>query len=166
VLEGVCSPVASVCTGDGTTPCASNGDCALSGGTCVGIDGECEQTGPIDTYCDGALRADGEAYITCNSHVDCDQTECGAGVGVGLCGTCSVARVRRCFLDPIVAVGSADPTLPVSAALLCIGPTSRAGFNDMEGLPGPERRVTQSKVAYACAHALGVPYVPGTGGCP
>ncbi len=166
VLEGVCSPVASVCTGDGTTPCASNGDCALSGGTCVGIDGECTHTGPIDTYCDGALRADGEAYITCNSNADCDQTECGAGVGVGLCGTCSVARVRQCFLDPIVAVGRADPTLPVSAALLCIAPTSRAGFNDTEGLPGPVRRVTQSKVSYTCAHAPGVPYLPGIGGCP
>jgi hypothetical protein len=166
VLEGRCSPVASACTGDATTPCTSNADCSTAGGVCVAVAGECTETGPVDTYCDGVTLADGSAYIVCLTNADCDQTDCGAGIGPGLCGTCSAGRVRRCFLDPVVAVGIPDPVAPLNAALFCEGLTSSISFDNAEGLPGPVRRVRQSQVSYACAGAPEASYVPGIGGCP
>jgi len=140
----------------------SNGNCIDSGD---GVNGACE-TGPDDQYCDGAFRANGEPFVTCVSNADCDNTDCGSGVGPGLCGTCSLMRRRQCFLDTINVIGSADPQTPVGAALFCAAETSNPGINSVAGLPGPGRVVNQARAKTFCASNPAVEYVPGVGGCP
>jgi hypothetical protein len=177
-----------ICSGNGTVTCSSNTDCAALGfGTCRnqalgkprangcsdgvcsdtgnGFDGVCS-AGPTPTYCDGAFRANGEPYVTCNSNADCDATECGSGIGPGLCGTCSLTGSRPCFLDPIQVSGEADPSFPVGASLFCIPPTSSSGINDVAGLPGPGRVVNQVASSLFCSNTPDAPYMPGVGGCP
>jgi hypothetical protein len=166
-VTGVCEVVSRVCTGDGETSCTSNGDCAGPGGTCVGVEGQCPvANGPVDTYCDGVFRSSGEPYVTCNSNADCDATDCGGGVGVGLCGTCSLTSLRKCFLNPLYVFGKADPETPVGAAAFCIPPTANTGINDVAGLPGPARVKNATRAKTFCASNPAVEYTPGVGGCP
>jgi len=176
----------SVCTNDTTRTCRSNADCSAPGictrtgqgvpsrnqcsnSNCIdsgdGINGACE-TGPDDKYCDGVYRSNGEPFVGCTTNADCDGTDCGAGVGVGLCGTCSLTRRRECFLDPINVTGAADPQTPVGAALFCAAPTANPGINSVAGLPGPGRIVNQARATTFCASDPGTEYIPGTGGCP
>ncbi len=177
-----------ICSSDTTVTCTSNADCAALGvGTCRnqslgkprangcsdgvcsdtgnGIDGSCNN-GPVSTFCDGALRANGEPYVTCNSNADCDSTECGSGIGPGLCGSCSLSQTRGCFLNPILVDGQADPEFPIGASLFCIPPTANTGINDVAGLPGPGRVVNQVQSMLFCANTPDAPYTPGVGGCP
>ncbi len=178
-----------ICQLDTTVPCTSNADCQSAGlgncarqslgkprqnpclppGGCVdvgnGLDGQCVD-GPVTIYCDGVSRANGEPMVTCNSNADCDNTDCGGGVGPGLCGTCSLSRIRPCFLDPVRVSGQPDTEAPVGAALFCIPPTANVGINDVAGLPGPGRVVNQAQSTLFCASDPGVQYVPGVGGCP
>jgi len=150
---GLLNPVPNQC---------SNANCVDSGD---GINGACE-TGPDDKYCDGAFRGNGEPFVTCVTNADCDNTECGSGVGVGLCGTCSLIRRRECFLNPINVTGFADPETPAGAALFCAAETSNPGINSVAGLPGPGRIVNQTRAKTFCASDPGTEYIPGTGGCP
>lgn len=177
-----------VCSGDSTRSCSSSTECATLGlgdcvkiaqgspsadtcdasGVCVDLGenyGECSN-GPINTYCDGILRADGAPYISCLSDSDCDTTDCGSGPGVGLCGTCSLQSNRQCFLPTIEAAGSADPGAPVGAAVFCLPPTSSAGINGTAGLPGPARVINQARSQTFCSSDPAVEYLPGVGGCP
>jgi hypothetical protein len=179
----------ATCSNERTRPCRANADCS-SGGLCNkagpfvkspsanecgsgavctdsgnGIDGVCVGGSPT-TYCDGSSRANGEPFVTCLNNADCDNTDCGFGIGVGLCGECTIEKARPCFLDPIVAAGEADPARPIGAALFCIPPTANSGINDVAGLPGPGRVVNQAQSTLFCASDPDVQYVPGVGGCP
>jgi len=168
-----------VCASAPTIACSSDGDCdawgpcgsvsqafpvpnACMDGLCVD-DGNGEGTcavGPVQPFCDGVLRANGEPIISCSTNTDCDTVDCGTGGG---CGTCSLATPRRCFLDTIWASGQADPLAPRLVATPCM-PQVNAGLNQINGLPGAARLIRQTTVGYACP--LGEEYTPGVGGCP
>lgn len=145
----------AVCSLDPTRPCASDADCVGFGscsstGSGVGTRandcsdyncapiggglGECN-AGPTSLYCDGLLRANGDPIYPCSTNGDCDLVSA---------GTCSASRKRPCFLDPIVAAGSASFTAPVVGAVECIAPGVGGGFvNAALNLPGPERTRAQ-----------------------
>jgi cysteine-rich repeat protein len=170
------------CSGSATTPCHLDSECAAIGaGTCVrvgnndplpnqcagdgicnaagGAEGSCNQ-GPSDKFCDGILHANGEGFLACSSQDDCSVFP------NDIAGDCTLTKVRECFLDTIVATGSADPEYPLGAATFCIGKTGNAGINAVAGLPGPGRVVNQGIVKHFCASNGAVQYQPGVGGCP
>jgi len=163
--DSLCSPVRSVCTGDADFDCISNADCAAVGGDCVAIDGKC-LAGPTASFCDGAVKTNGEPIVGCNTDADCDATECGMGIGPGLCGTCTLLADRLCFLPDIWAIGEPDPVAPVGATAFCIPETSSPGINNVAGLPGPGRVINQALSTLFCAGEPTAQYMPGTGGCP
>ncbi|HYC57592.1 MAG TPA: hypothetical protein VEL28_21850, partial [Candidatus Binatia bacterium] len=107
------------------------------------------------------VKANGDGILTCNSNADCDP----AAVFVDA-GDCTLVKRRECFLDPIVATGSANPGFPVGAAAFCIPPTSSPAINSVAGLPGPGRIRNQATSATYCASDNNVQYQPGVGGCP
>ena len=134
----------SVCAGAGAGTCTAIGsgvsrvpnDCA--DGVCTDLGsgkGTC-LAGPSDTFCDGALNADGEGFIGCNTDGDCDSV---AGVCGGDCGNCTDSRDRACFLDPIVAAGTPSTENPVLVSTFCLPPTNNAAINGVSGQPGPVR---------------------------
>jgi hypothetical protein len=53
---------------------------------------------------------------------------------------------RTCFLDPVTAAGTPDPTDPVTAGLTCIGTSTSGAANSLLGLPGPGRFFTERTV--------------------
>jgi hypothetical protein len=79
-------------------------------------------------YCDGTTHRDGRGFITCAADAECQATGQGA---------CSIAEQRRCYPDPIVRTGNADPSGGVKVAVFCIPPTTSAAVNNSGGLPGP-----------------------------
>lgn len=148
----------STCTTDGVgRPVQPNG-CTL-GDTCVDLDGglhgECS-SGPDNSFCDGAVRADGTGVLSCTTNADCATEIVG-----GPAGNCSLVVRRPCFLDPIVAVGQADPNFPIGAATFCIPPTSSDGINATSGLPGPGRTINQLASATFCKNNHAIQYTPG-----
>ncbi len=61
-------------------------------------------------------------------------------------GDVCLARVRACFLDPILATGKPDVPSgnvahPLLAGSLCLAPTRSAAQNAVGGFPGPGRIV-------------------------
>jgi hypothetical protein len=153
-----------VCSGDLGLPCRDDGECALAGaGTCTAIGSgimrqpnQCNDlvcspiagdkgtclAGPNDTYCDGALTADGDGYIGCATDGDCDSvsSECG-----GDCGNCTIEKQRPCFVNPIVAVGTPDTENPVLVSTFCLPPTNNAAINGVSGQPGPVRVTAEQR---------------------
>ena len=104
------------CSGNATIPCTTNAVCTAAGaGTCltIGQEGRPDQCagagvcndvgggeglcaeGPDTKFCDAALRATGEPFISCLSNGDCNQYP---GTGV-----CTLVRGRACFLPTITA---------------------------------------------------------------
>jgi len=172
----------AACSDDGTTSCSTNGDCAacttngdcggIDDGICDGVNCECMPlsaectTGPIGTFCDGVTRGNGEAYVGCITNADCDNTECGFGVGAGLCGTCTESIKRPSFSEPIVAIGAPDTETPLGVATFCVAQTASPGINTVTGLPGPGKVKNQTRARTFCSSDPGTEYVPGTGGCP
>ncbi|TFH23068.1 MAG: hypothetical protein E4H03_07015 [Myxococcales bacterium] len=171
-----------LCGGNGD-PCSGDADCApgvvctrrsqgdplpndCGQSACVvdpargGNNGICE-TGSLQ-FCDGALKSNGEPFVTCLSDADCAAQVCGEGS----CGTCTLLRPKPCFLETITAEGRADPEFPTGATIFCIGPTANPGINSAAGLPGPGRVVNQARSTTFCASDPSVPYIPGVGGCP
>jgi hypothetical protein len=172
---GVCSENASLacrsdadCSPDAAGTCMPRGSfdpkpngCAGAGGCTATGDGDasCDE-GPIDHYCDGILQADGSGILACASNADCD-----AGIVGVEGGSCSLSTARECFLPTIVAEGTADPDVPVAAAVFCVPPTAGAGTNATWGLPGPARLVRQITTRKLCGGPSGTAY--GTNeGCP
>lgn len=170
------------CSGASSIPCNDDAPCVAAGaGTCVragnndplanqcagnglcndagGGEGLCDQ-GPSDKFCDGIVRANGEGFIACQVQADCDVFP------GGIAGSCTLSKGRECFLDTIVATGSADPQYPLGVATFCIAKTSNAGINSVAGLPGPGRVINQGAVTHFCASNPNVVYIPGVGGCP
>ncbi|MFN2378155.1 MAG: hypothetical protein ABR538_16610, partial [Candidatus Binatia bacterium] len=155
---GPCNP--STCTaigGSGASP--EPNDC--TGLACMdmgGGEGLCA-TGPDDQSCDGLVKADGTGILSCTNNSDCTANH-------PLNGSCSLVKRRSCFLDPIVATGSADTDFPVGAAAFCVPPTSNSSINQVAGLPGPTRVINQGRARTFCAADHGIEYQPGLGGCP
>jgi len=166
------------CSNDITVPCTSNSDCVSPGvcqksgngkprpNQCVdeictnmgGGEGACLANPPLG-FCDGIVRNDNNGFLSCNNNGDC------AVLGT-LAGNCTLTSTKECFVDPIVAVGTADPETPVGAAAFCIARTSNAGINDVAGLPGPGRIKNAAGASTFCASNNAVQYTPGVGGCP
>lgn len=92
-------------------------------------EGSCD-AGPTDRFCDGALKGNGDGFVTCASNADC-----AASVG----GTCSLSKRRPCFLDPIAATGVAGTEGAELVTVFCSGPTTAPGVNAAGGIPGPTR---------------------------
>jgi hypothetical protein len=122
----------NACDGGSNTdqPCSADSDCpgAPTGackplcrqiaGEAVG-EGQCA-AGPVDQTCAGAHQ------VGCS-----DTSPCPAGLGP------CVSVTRRCFLDPIVRIGTPSTTTNVFAATFCIPATSSPAVNSTAGLPGP-----------------------------
>jgi hypothetical protein len=154
------------CSGLTTLPCNSDAECADAGaGTCttngggqaasrqpnqcgdtICVDdlgetdrGSCSGAGPVDNFCDGLTRANGEGILSCNTNGDCSSFEGGAGdVCPGNdCGNCSLSKIRTCFLDPIELAGTPDVDNPILVGTFCVPPTSNGGVNASAGTPGP-----------------------------
>jgi len=157
-----------VCTGDLTTPCSDDDECAaLLPGTCGaagggeptrpnactnpsgcvaqgGNEGACSIAGPVDMICDGAT----DLRLLCLNNADCvnyDPLCPGAD-----CGDCLVGVERRCFLtdgtigDQLIAAGAPDlpafeTSTPILAATTCIGFSGSPAVNFAAGWPGPVR---------------------------
>jgi hypothetical protein len=152
-------PACSAVGGAGVDPLPNgcdNLECTDSGN---GL-GECT-TGPDDKFCDGIVRPDGHGMVPCSSDEDCNF----GMIGVLPVHTCSIVERRSCFLDPIEAVGSADPLRPVMTETYCAGTLSSTGKNAAYGLPGPARAVRQTSLRSYCDADPEQLYSPGVGGC-
>ena len=129
-----------------------DGVCSPAGGG----DGVCA-AGPIDRFCDTAVRANGEGFIYCFTNADCQPDNIGiAG------GNCSLAKPRECFLDPVAASGAPSATDPLLAAAYCVPRTSSPAIDTVNGLPGPVRETLQASAALYCAGNPAAAYP----GCP
>jgi hypothetical protein len=154
VNVGVCH--ASTCTVDGGAGFPLPNDC--DDGLCSsagGANGICTN-GPDDSFCDGFTKPDGSGIYPCDVNDDC---------AANLAGSCTLVQRRRCFLDPIEALGSSDSRTPVLAAAFCMAPTSQPGVNASIGLPGPARIVRETELRSFCSATLAKIYRPGSGGC-
>ncbi|MFN2378343.1 MAG: hypothetical protein ABR538_17575 [Candidatus Binatia bacterium] len=169
-----------VCSGATFVPCSSDADCEGQG-TCTGDagsvsvlpnncadllcsdngngEGSCT-TGPDARWCSGVVRADGRGFLPCTANVDCQPGTIGIDGG-----DCTLTERSPCFLDTIVARGSAHSRQPVTAAAFCMPAVSSAGRNAVIGLPGPARIRRQSTLASWCNGDPGNGYTPGSGGC-
>jgi hypothetical protein len=157
----------SVCSGGGTCVNDGNGaplpDQCSTTGNCVDIgggEGECG-TGPNDRLCDAIVRANGEGFISCLGNADCEPGTIGVDAGA-----CTLTKKRKCFLSPIAATGTPDPSNPIAVAAFCIAKTSNGGINTVAGLPGPARVKNQASGRTFCGSDTNVQYQPGVGGCP
>ena len=171
----------STCTLDNSVGCNSNAECALVGaGTCRtdGLhggagrvpngcsDGSCEVlsgeegvcSGQNDLYCDGFVKANGEGIITCAVDADCD-----AVFGPDVAGDCTLPVPRKCFLDPIDAVGTPGTEGAVLVSTFCSAPTSSGAVNSAAGTPGPSRLSLDFEFFGRCAD--GSPWGPGGASC-
>jgi len=150
----------ALCSGDTTVACIDDAECAAIGaGTCsasVGLFrkpsdctpdpaicndigggiGECP-VGPDDSFCGGVVRASGEGFIPCSTDADCEPVFPGSGA-------CDSVVRRRCFPNPITAMGAAHPSLPVLVDAVCVPPPAAdmmppSSIWGAVGLPGPKR---------------------------
>jgi hypothetical protein len=156
---GTClAPTCSSRGGSGVDPlpnlCESHACSDLGDGTA-----ECT-TGPDTKFCSGVVQANGDGIVTCF-----DDDGCSFGV-IGIdAQPCDLVQRQACFLDPIVATGSADPARPVLAETYCMGTLSTSGKNAVLGLPGPVRVERQTSLRSYCDSDPATLYSPGVGGC-
>ena len=126
------SSCAKACDGgsNNNQPCGSDAECpGAPAGACKPLcrqisgeavgEGECV-AGPISRTCQNAPE------ISCQTNSDCTNNT----------GPCN-ARDQRCFLDPIVRIGTPGTQTNVSVATFCIPATSASAINQTAGLPGP-----------------------------
>jgi cysteine-rich repeat protein len=171
-----------LCSGDLSVTCTSDAECAAESlGTCSAeaidtgrdkvkpntcSDGVCTDTGgevgeclagPLDAFCDGVVKANGNGFIECSSNGDC------SAFGFG---NCTLAKTRPCFNYPVTATGVADPDKPVTVSTFCIPPTTSSGANLVAGLVGPARVVNATTAKSFCGSDPNVQYDPGVGNCP
>jgi hypothetical protein len=156
---GTCvAPTCSTRGSSGTDPLPNQ----CESGACSDLgDGNAEcTTGPDTQYCAGVVQANGEGLLTC-----VDEEGCSVGVVGVNAQPCGLVQRQLCFLDPIVATGSADPTRPVLAETYCMGNLSTSGKNAVLGLPGPARVERQTSLRSYCDSNPATLYSPGVGGC-
>jgi hypothetical protein len=182
---GILSCACSTCTGDNTLGCNSDAECAAAGagtcrtdgshggaqrvpngcnGACVALspgssEGVCDGAGPSDSYCSGLVKSNGEGIITCANDGDCAalNSECPGGD----CGTCTLTSPRKCFLNPIVADGTANPEGSVLVSNFCSSPTASGAVNSAAGTPGPARLALDFEFLPFCSNGT---TLWGTGG--
>jgi hypothetical protein len=176
-LSGSMCPCA-VCSGNTQVACNSDAECAaVAAGTCTskGPSGasrrpnDCSDltcspdvetdegtclAGPVDKYCDGFLRSNGEGMSLCIDNNDC------AALGAG---ACTLTKRRECFLSPIEAEGEAGEMI-VGAG--CIGATSNAGVNAAIGWPGAYRVRQNLDPDVFCPDGVTEFVAPGGSNCP
>jgi hypothetical protein len=179
----------STCSLDNTIACNSDAECATaSAGVCRtdGLHGgslrspnACDDLvcspddpldgpnegycagGPVDSYCDGFVRSNGDGVLACVSNLDCDALD--PACPNGDCGTCSITSFRDCFLDPIVASGTPGQMLVGEG---CIAPSTNGAVNSVCGWPGPYRIRQQIAPTLFCADGVTPFDPPGGSGCP
>jgi hypothetical protein len=174
----------STCTGDNSLGCNSNAECAAAGaGTCRTdgshggaprtpnscLDGTCEVlsgeegvcTGENELFCDGFLKANGDGVLSCLNDGDCTalDSECPGGD----CGTCTLAKLKKCFLNPIEADGTPGTEGAVLVSTFCSAPTNSGSVNAAAGTPGPSRLALDFEFFGKCAD--GSPWGPGGANC-
>jgi hypothetical protein len=160
-----------VCSGSDQIGCRNDAECAAAGaGTCTGTagigvspngcsdfncgpDGTCP-AGPVDQFCDGKVHPSGRGYVTCTTNADCQALDA---------GTCSIEQRRRCFLDPLVAVGKAGLFESDLAGQACLGATTSIAINAASGLPGPVNVDVFNEYHATCAVDSSVTWEPPTG---
>jgi hypothetical protein len=156
---GACEPSTCIAFGGAGTAPRPNG---CIDGVCADADSDGNGlciTGPDDKYCDGLVRADNSGILTCNSNSDCQANN-------PLNGLCTLVQRRACFMEPIVATGTASTQFPVGAATFCVPPTANGSINLVAGLPGPARVLNQGRSRAFCASDHNVEYQAGAGNCP
>jgi len=169
VNVGICEPAA--CNSYGNAPPRQPNSCNDLICTADGGDpteGSC-LAGPVDSYCDGLLRSNGDGIIACGTDADCDAyvsptSDPSDWVCPGNdCGACSLVKNRDCFLDPVAAQG--EPGVSV-VGLGCLGATSTSGRNAGAGLPGAYRVRQNSETVPLCSDGVTPFIVPGGSNCP
>jgi len=170
---GLCSENQSLtCTSDADCIAESAGVCrkwadvapkpngCAGAGVCNGApegDSTCDE-GPVDTACDGLVRANGEGLVSCASNADCDVSVLGIDAG-----KCTSLKNRECFLPTITANGAVDPRSPVTAAIACMPRLSSNGTSTVIGLPGPVRLRVEQTLRRFCGASGGAEYQPASG---
>jgi hypothetical protein len=180
---GAYSCACSTCSLDNTVACNSNADCpglgvcrtdGLHGGALRVPDkcqfpetfddmggGEGQCSGPLSNnmFCDGFVRGDGSGVLVCANNADCGT------YGVPGAGNCTLDQPLSCFLDPIVATGSATPQGATLGATYCVPPTGGGAVNSAFGFPGPARLVAETEYSHFCADGV-TAWSPGGASCP
>gem|GEM_PF-3376918 len=145
--------------------CSDDKPGAFSPPTACLADSDCKRCSIADTPC--VANTDCPGGETCiATGVTCEYTDCKGGLpqsfGKFDRGRCTLSERKKCFLDPILVSGVADPNAPVGAAAFCIPPTINQGLNGVVGLPGPARTKLQVTTEPRCGGAGGTVYTPGT----
>lgn len=175
-----------VCSGDTSLPCNSDSECAAAGaGTCSSAgagaaplpngctDGVCTDNGdgtgscgagPVNNFCDGQLRANGDGYLTCSSDADCDTLD--SVCDGGDCGSCVAFGNRSCYVDPIEASGQAGLNGAFLVSTFCNPPTSSSSINEATGNPGAGRVQLDFDFTGLCSDGSTVFEGPGGSNCP
>lgn len=176
----------AVCSGDNLLACNADSDCAAVGaGTCSEgaatsgtpvLPNECSDltcspgtesgegtclAGPVDTFCDGFVRSNGDGILPCSDDADC--VAYGASCPGGDCGVCSLGKNRECFLDPIEAQGEPGESI---VGIGCIRGTFNSAINHVVGWPGAYRVKQNLATEILCSDGV-VPFIPpGGSNCP
>jgi hypothetical protein len=146
----------STCTsGGGAAAARAPNDCAdLTCEDVGGERGECTGVNPADTelYCDGFVRQGGGGIISCTNNGDCTASD--PACPGSDCGNCTVAQVKRCFLEDasgIQATGNPGTDGAELSSLFCFAATGAVGLNIATGAPGPGRVVLDFDFTEFCA---------------
>ena len=108
-------------------------------------------------FCDGFTKSNGEGILTCGTNADC------LTYGVPGAGNCTLADVRKCFLNPIEADGIPGTEGAVLVSNFCSAPTASGSVNAATGTPGPSRLSLDMEFFGRCAD--GSPWGPGGANC-
>jgi hypothetical protein len=140
--EGICAAGPPVYHCEGAAFSFRQCSQAAATGTC---EAQCDLQGTPCTS-DGDCGSDDRCIGSCARQRDCEagaDGEMGTSDDVPGAGAC-VAGLRECFLEPIVASGSADGlTAYDSAALWCFGSMLNSGVNAASGFGGPGRAMVR-----------------------
>jgi hypothetical protein len=156
---GTLACACGACSGDSTRGCKVDADCT-GFGTCNNAGGPPRQPnacadlncvpdpnrpgegicnsstpgppGPADSFCDGAVKTNGDGYIPCTTNGDCTP------VGAGNCAS-ATTTLRPCYLNPITADGTPGQDGAELVSAFCSAPTASGSVNAAGGLPGAGR---------------------------
>ena len=158
VNVGPCSEPVCTAKGTGGFPLPNQCTDLLCSDVGDGV-GSCT-TGPNARFCAGVVKANGSGVLTCQNDDGCAPSSVGVDAR-----PCTLIERQACFLEPIVATGTPDPSEPIGASTFCIPPTTNSGINDAAGLPGPGKILNQAKARTFCKKDPTRQYIPGVGGC-
>ncbi|HYC01265.1 MAG TPA: hypothetical protein VEC57_19185 [Candidatus Limnocylindrales bacterium] len=163
------------CSGDASFGCKSHAECAAAGlGSCTAGGGagvepnQCEDylcgdnstctLGPIQSYCDGEVRASGRGYLTCITDAECQALNA---------GNCSLLENRACYPDTIEVGATGGHFGGTLSNIFCIAASNSPAINSSSGLPGPGVVALNVEFEPRCANDHSVTYnFPGGSNCP